>query len=147
MGNMDENEIIKKLSEAKLDDIGMPARKAALKTALINAAVKRKAPSYGWLKKLIPVFLALLAAAGTTVYVVDNFDNGSKFNKHGGIWATYSDSQVGGNSAVWPGAWNTDEEGFVMSQPGSHRLRGQGHRVHRSGVRTQLQLSRRAGQV
>jgi hypothetical protein len=117
---MDENDVIKKLSEAKLGEILMPARKAALKTALINAAVTIKVPSYAWLKKLIPVFLAVMAVAGTTVYVVDNFDNGSRFNKHGGIWSTYSDAQEGGNSAVWPAAPGRDnDEGFVMSQPGS----------------------------
>ena len=97
----------------------MPSRKSALKNALINAAVSRGGNSFKWLKKFIPVALAVMAAAGTTVYVVDNFDNGSKFNKHGGIWSTYSDAQIGGNSSVWPGAYDTNEEGFTMSQPGT----------------------------
>lgn len=116
---MNENEVIKKLTESSLADINMPARKSALRTALINSAVKRKAPSYWLFKKLIPVFIAVLAAAGTTVYVVDNFDNGSKFNKHGGIWSTYSDAQEGGNSIIWPNANHTNNEGFIMSQPGT----------------------------
>lgn len=118
--NMDENDVIKKLTDAKLPDIGMPARKAALKAALINAAAAgNKAPFLPFFRKLIPVFIAVLAAAGTTVYVVDNFDNGSKFNSHGGIWSTYSDAQEGGNSSVWPEAGLNNDEGFIMSQPGT----------------------------
>ncbi len=121
MKNINDEEVIKRLSEAKLKEVETPLRKAALKTALINAVIlsKQKNMTFSLIKKLIPVFVAIMAAAGATVFVLDNFDNGSRFNKNGGIWSTYSDSQEGGNSTVWPQAGNISNEGFIMSQPGT----------------------------
>ena len=116
---MDEKDVIKKLSEAKLDGIQMPARKSALKNALINAAVKKGGAPVFSVKKLSPVLIGLLAVAGAALYVVDNFDDGDKFNKNGGVWSTYSDAQENGDSHVWPDAGHTVSENFIMSQPGT----------------------------
>jgi hypothetical protein len=45
-------------------------------------------------------------------------DSGSKFNRQGGMWSTYSDAQEGGDSTVWPPAPTSGGNGFIMSSPG-----------------------------
>jgi hypothetical protein len=97
----------------------MPSRKSALKNALINAAVKKTSAPLFTFKKISPVLIGLLAVAGAALYVVDNFDDGDKFNRNGGVWTTYSDAQEKGNSTVWPDAGHTASENFIMSQPGT----------------------------
>lgn len=66
----------------------MAAAKAEVKKALFAAPVKKQAPAY---LKLITAMAGMFALAVATYYVVDNMDEGNKFNRNGGVWSTYCD--------------------------------------------------------
>jgi hypothetical protein len=115
---MDERDVIKKLTEAAFESPDMPAARSRLKTAIIKASQRKPHFLSGLMAKLVPSVFLVLAVAATTLYVIDNFNDGSKFNKNGGMWSTYSDAQEGGNSEVWPPAAGKAGNSFIMSQPG-----------------------------
>jgi len=118
----DEKEIIKMITEGKIDNLKMDNNKENLKNILMNIAVKNKKTD----KKIqIPLaFRYITAVAGffvlffITFYVVDNMDDGDKFNRNGGIWSTYSDRHQGGDSVVWPIEHGYGKDEFIMSAPG-----------------------------
>jgi hypothetical protein len=115
---MDENDIIKKLEAARLPEFRTEAQKAAVKSVLFGAK-----PQAG--RKPVPVYMKFIAAMGMfalaavmTYYVIDNMNEGSQFNRNGGVWSTYSDAQQGGDSVIWPEPSSASGNEFVMSQPG-----------------------------
>ena len=115
---MDENDIIKKLQEARLPEFSTEAHKAALKNVLLAAKPRVK-------RKFMPSYMKLIAATGMfaiaavmTYYVIDNMNEGRNFNRNGGVWSTYSDAQEGGDSVIWPEPSSAAGNAFVMSQPG-----------------------------
>ncbi len=112
---MDEKEIIRMLEEARLPEFKVSAAREQAKKALFSAAKKRsKSPSW----KLVTALAGMFALAVTTYYMIDTMDEGNKFNRNGGVWSTYSDSQEGGNSVIWPPPSNRYENQFEMSAPG-----------------------------
>ncbi len=115
---MEEKDIIKKLESARLKQLPMAAAKAHVKSVLLNTAVnmeRRAAPSAF---RYAGVLAAVFAASVATYYVIDNMEEGRQFNKSGGVWSTYADSQEGGNSVIWPAPSSASQNQFVMSAPG-----------------------------
>jgi hypothetical protein len=117
-----ENEIIKILTDAKIDNIKLEKNKENLYNTLINIIEKKKEFKQS---KQIPVFLKYVTAiagffiiAFFTFFVIDNMDDGDKFNRQGGIWSTYSDRHEGGDSVVWPIEHGYGKDDFIMSSPG-----------------------------
>jgi hypothetical protein len=116
--DMEEKDVIKKLEEARLPEIDTPKGKLSLKMALLEKAARKKPFWDVFIKRYVPSAVLAFAVAVMTVYVVDNMDSGSKFNRQGGMWSTYSDAQEGGDSTVWPPAPTKSGNGFIMSSPG-----------------------------
>lgn len=117
-----KKEIIKILRDAKIDDLKMDKNKENLKNILMIIAA-RKLKSETTFQ--IPfIFRYITAVAGffilffLTYFVIDNMDDGDKFNRNGGIWSTYSDRQQGGDSVVWPIEHGYGTDDFIMSSPG-----------------------------
>ncbi|PKL91571.1 MAG: hypothetical protein CVV21_05985 [Candidatus Goldiibacteriota bacterium HGW-Goldbacteria-1] len=118
---MEEKDLIEKLNKARLSEINNETGKYYLKNALINCAVSKnsvKKPDFIHRYAAALSIAAVFAFTAVTIFVVDNMDDGDKFNKSGGVWSTYSDIHQGGNSYVWPPEFNTPGEGFIMSRPG-----------------------------
>jgi hypothetical protein len=131
---MDENEVIKKLESAKLSEFSTVSHKALLKTRLIKYAARGTKPvkAHGFHRYIFAAaVVAVCAFSAVTYYVVDNMESGTRFNKRGGVWSTYSDKQQGGDSAVWPPEYRQPGEGFVMSAPG---YGGTGYAVRITGT-------------
>jgi hypothetical protein len=116
--DMEDNDIIKKLEEARLPEIETPGKKAFLRASLLEKAARRKPFWAVFFQRYVPSTVLAFAVAVMTAYVVDNMDSGSKFNRQGGMWSTYSDSQEGGDSVVWPPEPPAAGNGFIMSSPG-----------------------------
>jgi len=110
---MKEKDVIKRLEEAKLEGIETPESMKHIKKTLMAAAYAKREKKDNIFFKLAPTVAFVFAAAVMTYFVVDNMNDGAKFNKRGGYWSTYTDAPEGGTSRVWPPA-----EEFVMSQPG-----------------------------
>ena len=123
---MDENEVIKKLKEAKLAETPVDNNKKAVKAALLNRRIVREQAQPPAYMRLVTAMAAVFALSMVTFFVVDNMDDGDKFNRNGGIWSTYNDKHEGGNSYVWPPVG----PGFVMSKPG---YGGKGYAVNLKG--------------
>jgi hypothetical protein len=118
---MEEKDLIEKLNRAKLAGIKGETGKQFLKNALFKYAVSRasvKKPDFIHRYAAALSIAAVFAFTAVTVFVVDNMDDGDKFNRNGGVWSTYSDGHQGGNSYVWPPEFNAPGEGFIMSKPG-----------------------------
>ena len=118
---MEEKDLIEKLNRAKLAGIKGETGKQVLKNALFKYAVSRasvKKPDFIHRYAAALSIAAVFAFTAVTIFVVDNMDDGDKFNKNGGVWSTYSDGHQGGNSYVWPPEFNAPGEGFIMSKPG-----------------------------
>ncbi|MBN2755048.1 MAG: hypothetical protein JXR81_09360 [Candidatus Goldbacteria bacterium] len=118
---MEEKDLIEKLNKARLSEINNETGRKYLKNALINYAVSKntvKKPDFIHRYAAALSIAAVFAFTAVTIFVVDNMDDGDKFNKNGGVWSTYSDVHQGGNSYVWPPEFNTPGEGFIMSRPG-----------------------------
>jgi len=118
-----KKEIIRILKNAKIDDLEMNDNKESTKSLLLKAAYAQKRKDV--LHFQMPmVFKYIMTVAGffalvfVTYFVIDNMDDGDKFNKNGGIWSTYSDRHQGGDSVVWPMEHGYGREEFVMSSPG-----------------------------
>jgi hypothetical protein len=115
---MEEKDVIKKLTEARLEGISTPLRSEQIKKTIISSALARNKKPVSLFIRLAPAAALVFAAAVMTYFVVDNMNSGSKFNKRGGYWSTYSDKQEGGSSQVWPPEPSGMRDDFVMSQPG-----------------------------
>jgi hypothetical protein len=128
---MDEKDIIKKLENARLPEMPMKAAKASARAVLLRSASgpgKKPVPA---ILRFAPVLAAMFAASVATYYVIDNMSEGRQFNKNGGVWSTYSDSQEGGNSVIWPAPSSASQNQFVMSRPG---FGGTGYAVRVTGM-------------
>jgi hypothetical protein len=112
---MEEKDLIKKLESARLPEFRAEAAKAEVKKALFFAAPRKQQPAY---LKLVTAMAGMFAIAVATYYVIDNMDEGNKFNRNGGVWSTYCDVQEGGNSEIWPPAGSASANDFEMSEPG-----------------------------
>lgn len=118
----DENEIIKILRDAKIDDLKMDKNKENLRNILMNIAARKMKSEATFQIPL--VFRYITAVAGffvlffLTYFVIDNMDDGDKFNRNGGIWSTYTDRHQGGDSVVWPIEHGYGRDEFIMSSPG-----------------------------
>lgn len=112
---MEKKDLIKKLESARLPEFKVQAAKAEVKKALLAAAPQKKAPSY---IRLVTAMAGMFAIAVATYYVIDNMDEGNRFNNNGGVWSTYCDAQEGGNSEIWPPAGSASANEFEMTEPG-----------------------------
>jgi hypothetical protein len=112
---MDEKDLIKKLEAARLPEFKVAAAGTEVKKALFAAAPKKQAPAR---LTLITAMAGMFALAVVTYYVIDNMDEGNKFNRNGGVWSTYCDAQEGGNSEIWPPSGSASANDFEMSEPG-----------------------------
>ncbi|HDQ26286.1 MAG TPA: hypothetical protein ENN43_06030 [bacterium] len=113
---MEEKEIAEKLESAALKETGLEANMRRLRPVLLAAAAKKGAKSA--VLRYITAFAAIAAASLVTFHVVDDMNDGSRFNKKGGMWSTFSDAAIGGDSVVWPPESFDSESPFVMSAPG-----------------------------
>ncbi len=118
---MNNEDLIKKLKKSGLTEAPVKAEKARAKAALMKAHGEK----FGREKRAQPVFYRYITAVAAvfafsllTFFVVDNMDDGDKFNRRGGIWSTYSDRLEGGDSVVWPPEHRESSDGFIMSSPG-----------------------------
>lgn len=112
---MDEKDLINKLENARLPDFEVKAVQAEAKKALLSVTPKRQSPAF---LKLITAMAGMFALAVATYYVIDNMDEGKRFNKNGGEWSTYCDAQQGGDSQIWPPPGTSSANAFEMSEPG-----------------------------
>ncbi|MCE5299549.1 MAG: hypothetical protein LLG37_01580 [Spirochaetia bacterium] len=128
---MDDKNLLEKLEKAKLAGFKLDANKEALKVSVLNTVAAEKTVKKQWLNfRFVPVMTALAAVVAIAVYTVDNFDDGDRFNRNGGVWSTYSDSVAGGDSVIWPAIPEEDPGGFTMSSPG---YGGKGYAVRVTG--------------
>lgn len=117
-----ENEIIKFLREAKISGLKLDKNKRKLKNILMNITGRKQQTVMSF--QMPVVFRYITAIAGffvlafVTYFVIDNMDDGDKFNRNGGIWSTYTDRHEGGNSVVWPNEHGYGNDEFIMSAPG-----------------------------
>ncbi len=110
--------IEEKIKQAELKELKLLKTKEALKAKLLSQYSKNKSNFvFSWYIKAaaVAVVCAFTYAAYT---IIDNMDDGDRFNKNGGVWSTYSDKHQGGDSWVWPPEHSTPGEGFIMSSPG-----------------------------
>jgi len=112
------DKIEEKFKQAELTELKMETSKQALKARLLKAYSSRaKNTGFSWYIKAAAVAVAC-AFTYAAYTVIDNMDDGDRFNKNGGVWSTYSDAHQGGDSSVWPPEHATPGEGFIMSSPG-----------------------------
>ncbi len=128
---MDEKDVIQKLTQAGIKGAETPLRRDAIKRALMAKAAEKTRVKNPIFSKLVPSVALAFAFAAVTYFVVDNMNEGSKFNTRGGVWSTYTDSHEGGNSQVWPPESDSTKNDFVMSQPG---YGGTGYAVRVTGT-------------
>ncbi|MCX8093447.1 MAG: hypothetical protein N3E50_04700 [Candidatus Goldbacteria bacterium] len=120
----DENELIKILTDAKIENIKIDKNRENIKSVLLKLAYYKKEEKSKNIFKIPLIYKYITAVAGffalifITFFVIDNMDDGDRFNRNGGIWSTYSDRHQGGDSVVWPTEYGYGRDGFIMSSPG-----------------------------
>ncbi|HDT15591.1 MAG TPA: hypothetical protein ENN55_05210 [Firmicutes bacterium] len=115
---MEEKDIVEKLKRAKLPVFPLEKTTLAAKQRFLSEAEDAKKPKLHPVLRVLAAAAVLTAFATTTFYMVDNMDDGSRINRDGGIWSTYSDYYQGGSSIVWPPEKEGPGSGFFMSKPG-----------------------------
>ncbi len=128
---MNEKDLIKKLKNTGKQKISMPRNEAVIKHALLDEIEKKQFVFY----KFVPVYtliIFLIITAAIGIYMkVDYNNNPDNKNEIGGIWCTYDDRYLGGESSVWPHPPEKGENSFIKSEPG---FNGKGYAVRITGV-------------
>ncbi|MFP4465714.1 MAG: hypothetical protein ACLFP1_01535 [Candidatus Goldiibacteriota bacterium] len=115
---MEEKDFLEKIERAKLPAFPLEKNTMAAKKRFLAEAEKAGGQKRRPVLRLLAAAALITAFATTTFYMVDNMNDGSRLNRDGGIWSTYSDYYRGGDSVVWPPEKETSAGGFVMSAPG-----------------------------
>jgi len=127
---MEEKDVIKKLTEARLEGADLKASKAYAKAKIMSVYSRHSKHFIRPVYRYMTALAAVAVISMMTFFVVDNMDDGDKFNRNGGIWSTYSDRLENGDSVIWPPEHAESQKGFTMSAPG---YGGKGYAVRITG--------------